>query len=59
VIELIEIHPDVWVDPLEVVGVYLRTLHSPKDETTVVLLNGHEIRLPGNVVTHIKELVTK
>ena len=39
---MIEIYDRVFVDPWEVRGVYLRKLR--EEETTVVLLNAHEIR---------------
>jgi hypothetical protein len=54
---MIEIYDQVWVDPYEVRGVYLRKLR--EEEMTVVLLNNHEIRLPGNHATAIKDMVTK
>ena len=55
---MIEIHDKVWVDPYEVRGVYVRSLRGQED-MTVVLLNNHEIRLPGDHATEIKDMVEK
>lgn len=55
---LIEIYDRTYVDPEKVQGVYLRELHG-QSQLTVVLLDTHEIRLPGDLAERIKNQVEK
>jgi hypothetical protein len=54
--EVIEIFDHVWVFPSKVEGVYLRELRG-SEPITVVLMASHEIRLPGDHVETIKNLL--
>ncbi len=55
---MIEIYDRVYVVPETVQGVYLRAWHGER-EMTVVLLDTHEIRLPGDLAEGIKNQVEK
>jgi hypothetical protein len=55
---MIEIYDRTYVDPEKVQGVYLRELHG-QGQLTVVLLDTHEIRLPGDLAESIKNQVEK